>query len=108
MDKKVFKKFFPAFPIDNESLEKLHKILVVGGCVDAKVWEGFENACTSPLAFIEKIAELKEVTTEVLASAEADILNVPFIKVDQIEISQDAFKLLTVKLLLRSKLFQLK
>lgn len=108
MDKKVFKNFFPAFPIDNESLEKLHKILVVGGCVDAKVWEGFENACTSPLAFIEKIAELKEVTTEVLASAEADILNVPFIKVDQIEISQDAFKLIDSKIIVEKQIIPIK
>lgn len=95
MDKGTFKKFFPSFSIDNDSLEKLHGLLVGGGMVEAKVWEGFEDTCKTPLEFIEKIAGLKEMTPDVLAKAEADVLNVPFVKVDEVEISQDAYKLIS-------------
>jgi type IV pilus assembly protein PilB len=99
MDKGTFKKFFPGFPIDNDSLEKLHGLLVGAGVVDAKVWEGFEDNSKTPLEFIEKLAGLKEITPEILAKAEADLLNLPFVKVDEVEISQDAYKLISADII---------
>ncbi|OGK12716.1 MAG: hypothetical protein A2W80_18105 [Candidatus Riflebacteria bacterium GWC2_50_8] len=97
MDQATFKKSFPAFPVDNESMEKLCRLLINDGIINHAVWEALSTAHTEPIAFVEALAALDDINEELLAIKEAEILNVPFIKIDEIDIPQDAFKLIDIK-----------
>ncbi|HAE40002.1 MAG TPA: hypothetical protein DCG57_15435, partial [Candidatus Riflebacteria bacterium] len=97
MDQATFKKSFPAFPVDNESMEKLCRLLINDGLINHAVWEALSTAHTDPQAFVEALAALDDISEELLAIKEAEILNVPFVKLDEIDIPQDAFKLIDIK-----------
>ena len=94
MDRTTFIRYFPAFPIDNDSLEKLYNILTKDNFVEVKVWEELENKCSTPQAFVELLTTLKQVTAEVLAKAEAEIRGVPYVNVSELQVNSDAFKML--------------
>lgn len=94
MDRTTFIRYFPAFPIDNDSLEKLYNILTKDNFVEVKVWEELENKCSTPQAFVELLTTLKQVTAEVLAKAEAEIRGVPYVNVAELQVNSDAFKML--------------
>ncbi|PKL42637.1 MAG: hypothetical protein CVV41_13895 [Candidatus Riflebacteria bacterium HGW-Riflebacteria-1] len=97
MDQATFKKSFPAFPVDNESMEKLCRLLINDGLINHAVWEALSTAHTDPQSFVEALAALDDISEELLAIKEAEILNVPFVKLDEIDIPQDAFKLIDIK-----------
>ena len=99
MDQATFKNSFPAFPADAESLAKLCRQLVNDGLVRPQLWEDLSAKFPEPAALIEAVAALENITPEILAYKEADMLNVPFIKLEEISISQDAFKLIDIKVI---------
>ncbi|EKD82796.1 MAG: hypothetical protein ACD_39C01094G0002, partial [uncultured bacterium] len=108
MDQAAFKKSFPAFPVDNESMEKLCRQLINDGVINHSVWEALSTAHTDPAAFVEALAALDDISEEILAIKEAEILNVPFIKLDEIDIPQDAFKLIDLKFIKERRIIPIK
>lgn len=108
MDQAAFKLSFPAFPTDDESIEKLCRLLVNDGFITPQLWEETKSKHTDPIAFVQAIAALDKITPEVLATKEAAILNVPFIKLDEMQISQDAFKLIDVKIIKEKRIIPIR
>lgn len=99
MDQAAFKLSFPAFPTDSDALEKLCRLMVNDGLIAPQIWEDLKSKNPDPAAFIEAISALDNITPEVLAAKEAAILNVAFIKLEETQISQDAFKLIDIKII---------
>ncbi|MBU1105917.1 MAG: Flp pilus assembly complex ATPase component TadA [Candidatus Riflebacteria bacterium] len=97
MDQAAFKKSFPAFPVDNESMERLCRLLINEGTISHAVWEELSTATSDPKSFVEALSALDVISEELLAMKEAEILNIPYIKLDEIDIPQDAFKLIDIK-----------
>ncbi len=108
MDQAAFKLSFPAFPADDESIEKLGRLLINEGVVTSQVWQETRSKNADPAAFIQAIAAAEKVTPELLARKEAEILNVPFIKVDEVEITQDAFKLIDKKIIKEKRIIPIR
>ncbi|HNX74228.1 MAG TPA: ATPase, T2SS/T4P/T4SS family [Candidatus Rifleibacterium sp.] len=108
MDQAAFKLSFPAFPTDSESLEKLGRLLINENIVTSQFWEETRQKYIDPVAFVAAIAASDKITPDVLANSEASILNIPFIKLDEIQISQDAFKLLDIKLIKEKRIIPIK
>ncbi len=108
MDQAAYKLSFPAFPTDEESVEKLGRLLINDSVITSQFWEETRKNASDPAAFIQAIATSEKVTPEILAVAEAAILNIPFIKIDETQISQDAFKLLDLKLIKEKRIIPIK
>ena len=108
MDQAAFKLSFPAFPADDESIEKLGRLLINEGVVTSQFWQEARNNNADPAAFIQAIAAAEKVTPELLARKEAEILNVPFIKIDEVEITQDAFKLIDKKVIKEKRIIPIR
>ncbi|PKL44973.1 MAG: hypothetical protein CVV42_18960 [Candidatus Riflebacteria bacterium HGW-Riflebacteria-2] len=108
MDQAAFKKSFPAFPVNEEAMEKLCRMLINENIVNHATWEELTNAHPEPQKFIEALASLDAITEEILALKEAEILNVPFIKIDEIDIPQDAFKLIDIKFIKERRIIPIK
>ncbi|EKD82915.1 MAG: general secretion pathway protein E, partial [uncultured bacterium] len=108
MDQAAFKKSFPAFPVDNDSMEKLCRLLINNGVINHAVWEELATANPDPKLFVEGLAALDVISEEVLAIKEAEILNVPYIKLDEIDITHDAFKLIDVKFIKERRIIPIK
>ncbi|HMM61158.1 MAG TPA: ATPase, T2SS/T4P/T4SS family, partial [Candidatus Rifleibacterium sp.] len=99
---------FPAFPADDESIEKLGRLLVNEGIITPQFWEETRSKNAEPAAFIQAIAASEKITPELLARKEAEMLNVPFIKVDEVEITQDAFKLIDKKIIKEKRIIPIR
>ncbi len=108
MDQAAFNLSFPSFPADSESIEKLGQLLLDDGLITPETWENLKKSNSDPAASIKAVALTEKITPEILAAKEAEILNVPFIKVDEIEISQDAFKLIDVKIIKEKRIIPIK
>jgi type IV pilus assembly protein PilB len=108
MDQAAFKKSFPAFPNSEEAMEKLCRMLINENVVNHAIWEELTTAHPEPADFIEALACLEDITEEILAKKEAEILNVPFIKIDEIDIPQDAFKLIDLKFIKERRIIPIK
>ncbi len=99
MEQAAFKKSFPAFPIDEESINQLKQLLVKDGVSTDDELNNLQSSSKTPLDFVEAVAGLKSVTPEILAKAEAEILKVPYIKLDETQINNEIFKLIDVKVI---------
>ena len=99
MEQAVFKKSFPAFPIYDEAIDKLKQALVAGGISTEQELDDLQKKSETPNGFVESVGLLKKVTPEVLAKIEADILNIPFVKIDEVQIDNEIFKLIDVKII---------
>lgn len=108
MDQAAFNLSFPSFPADSESIEKLGRLLLNDGFVTPQTWEELKSKNPDPTELVKAIALTEKITPEVFAAKEAEILNVPFIKIDEIEISQDAFKLIDVKIIKEKRIIPIK
>lgn len=108
MDQAAFKLSFPAFPADDESIEKLGRLLINEGVVTSQLWQETRNKNADPATFIQAIAAAENVTPELLARKEAEMLNVPFIKIDEVEITQDAFKLIDKKIIKEKRIIPIR
>lgn len=108
MDQAAFKLSFPAFPADGESIEKLGRMLINEGIITSQFWEETRSKNADPAAFIQAITAAEKITPELLARKEAEILNVPFIKIDEVEITQDAFKLIDKKIIKEKRIIPIR
>ena len=108
MEQAVFKQSFPAFPIYEEAIDKLKLMLVEDGISTDEELNDLQGKSETALDFIEAIAMLPKVTPEVLAKKEADILNIPFIKLDESQITSEIFKLVDVKIIKSRKVLPIK
>lgn len=108
MDQAAFKLSFPAFPTDGESIEKLGRMLINDGIITSQFWEETRSKNADPAAFIQAITAAEKITPELLARKEAEILNVPFIKIDEVEITQDAFKLIDKKIIKEKRIIPIR
>ena len=99
MEQAAFKKSFPAFPIDEESINQLKQLLVKDGVSTDDELNNLQSSSKTPLDFVEAVAGLKSVTPEILAKAESEILKVPYIKLDETQINNEIFKLIDVKII---------
>ncbi len=99
MEQAAFKKSFPAFPIDEESINQLKQLLVKDGVSTDDELNNLQSSSQTPLDFVEAVAGLKSVTPEILAKAESEILKVPYIKLDETQINNEIFKLIDVKII---------
>ncbi len=108
MDQAAYKLSFPAFPTDEESLEKLGRLLINDSIITSQFWEDTRKQHSNPAEFIQAIAASDKITPEILAVREAVILNIPFIKIDETQISQDAFKLIDLKLIKEKRIIPIK
>ncbi|NLF97950.1 MAG: Flp pilus assembly complex ATPase component TadA [Candidatus Riflebacteria bacterium] len=108
MDQAAFKKSFPAFPTSEEAIEKLCRMLINENIVNHAIWEELTTANPDPADFIAALASLDAITEEILATKEAEILNVPYIKIDEIDIPQDAFKLIDIKFIKERRIIPVK
>ena len=97
MEQAAFKQSFPAFPIFEEAIDELKLLLEQDGIVSSEDIEKISSEAKSPLDFVEAIAMLPSVTPEILARKEADLLNIPFIKIDEVQIAPEVFKLIDIK-----------
>lgn len=99
MEQGVFKRSFSAFPIYDEAIDKLKLSLAQKGIVAESELKKLKGSSKTALDFVEAVARLEQVTPEILARIEADILNVPFVKLEETQISDEIFKLLDVKII---------
>lgn len=108
MDQEIFNNSFPAFPNDEEAIDKLCRLLVNDGTIKSELWAELLNQHADPKAFIEAIALQDAITPEFFAAKEAEILNIPFIKLDEIEIPSDTFKLIDIKFIKEKRIIPIK
>ncbi|MBQ2592314.1 MAG: Flp pilus assembly complex ATPase component TadA [Candidatus Riflebacteria bacterium] len=108
MEQAAFKKSFPAFPIDEESINQLKQLLVKDGVSTDDELNNLQSSSKTPLDFVEAVAGLKSVTPEVLAKAESEILKVPYIKLDETQINNEIFKLIDVKIIKSKNIIPIK
>lgn len=108
MDQAAFKLSFPAFPSDADSIDKLCRLMINDGIIRPQAWEDLKNKHADPAALVEAVAMLDDITPELLALKEATILNVPFIKIDETQIPQDAFKLIDLKIIKERRIIPIK
>lgn len=97
MEQAAFKKSFPAFPIYEEAIDKLKLMLVQDKVFTQEEIDRINEKAQIPDDFVEELAMFSKVTPEILAKMEADILNIPFIKLEEIEINSEVFKMIDVK-----------
>lgn len=109
MDQSAFKISFPAFPLHEEAIEKLSRTLVNDNILKSEEWaELFARHEKDPAELLAAVAAHDSVSAEKLAQIEADILNVPFIKLDEIQIPSDAFKLINIKFIKERQIIPIK
>ncbi len=108
MDQATFKQSFPAFPIDEESINTLKLLIVKEGVSTEEELNNLQGKSETALDFVEAVAKLEKVTPELLANIEAEILKVPFIKVDETQITNEIFKLIDVNLIKSRKVIPIK
>ena len=108
MDQATFKQSFPAFPIDEESINKLKLLIVQEGVSTEEELNNLQGKSETALDFIEAVAKLEKVTPELLANIEAEILKVPFVKLDETQITNEIFKLIDVNLIKSRKVIPIK
>ncbi len=99
MDQATFKQSFPAFPINDEAISTLKQMLVKNEVSTDEELNKLQSESKTPLDFVEAVAKLEKVKPELLANIEAEILKVPFIKLDETQITSEIFKLIDVKLI---------
>ena len=99
MEQAAFKQSFPAFPIDEEAINTLKSMIVKDGLSTEDELNTLQGKAETPLDFVEAVAMLSKVTPEILAKIEAEILKVPYIKLDETQINNEVFKLVDVKLI---------
>ena len=108
MDYEIFEGSFPAFPTDAESLEKLEKQLIEGNFIAQEEWNQLSTENSDPVQLIEAIAQKENITEIDLAKIEADILNVAFINLEEIQIPIDTFKLIPLDSIVSNKAIPIK
>lgn len=108
MEQAAFKKSFPAFPIDEESINQLKQLLVKDGISTDDELNNLHSSSKTPLDFVEAVAGLNSVTPEILAKAESEILKVPYVKLDETQINNEIFKLIDVKIIKSKKVLPIK
>lgn len=109
MDQSTFKSSFPAFPLFEEAIEKLGRTLVNDNIIKPEVWaELYAKHEDDPAELVAAVAQNESLTAEKLAKIEADILNVPYIKLDETQITNDAFKLINIKIIKERQIIPIK
>ncbi len=108
MEQAAFKQSFPAFPIDDEAINQLKQLLIKDGVSTDDELKKLHESSKTPLDFVEAVALLAKVTPEILAKAEAEILKVPYVKLDETQINNEIFKLIDVKIIKSKKLIPIK
>ena len=99
MEQAAFKQSFPAFPIDEDAINTLKAMIVKDELSTEEELNALKEKSQTSLDFIEAVAMLPKVTPEILAKIEAEILKVPYIKLDETQINNEVFKLVDVKLI---------
>lgn len=97
MDQILYNASFPGFPTDDESIEKLGKLLVKEELLVQDKFDGFNAKFPDRAEMVEAIALLENISPVDLGKIEADILNIPFINLDEMSISAENFKLIDLK-----------
>jgi type IV pilus assembly protein PilB len=108
MDQATFKQSFPAFPTDDEAINSLKLQLIKDGASTEAELKELEDKAKSPQEFVESVGKLSAVTPEKLAIIEADILKIPYIKIDEVQINNDIVKLVDSKLIKERKVCPIK
>ncbi len=108
MDQATFKQSFPAFPIDEESINTLKLLLVKDEVSTEEELNKLRSDSQTSLDFVEAVSKLDKVTPELLANIESEILKVPFIRLDETQITNEIFKLIDVKLIKSRKVIPIK
>lgn len=108
MDQATFKNSFPAFPVDEDAIDKLCRLLVNDGTIRSDIWADLRAKHPDPAAFIEAIGTQDAISPEFFAAKEAEILNIPFIKLDEIQIPHDTFKLIDIKFIKEKRIIPIK
>ncbi len=99
MEQAAFKQSFPAFPIDEDAINCLRQMILKDELSTEDELNALKEKSQTSLDFIEAVAMLPKVTPEVLAKIEAEIVKVPYIKLDETQINNEVFKLVDVKLI---------
>lgn len=108
MDLATYQASFPGFPLDEESIQSLGKLLVERDFLTDDIWESIKSDHADPAELVKAIASLDKITTKELARIEADILNVAFIDLEETNISSDTFNLIELRLLKERKIIPIK
>lgn len=108
MDLATYQASFPGFPLDEDSIQSLGKLLVEREFLSDDIWQSIKSDHQDPAELVKAIASLDKITAKELARIEADILNVAFIDLEETNISHDTFKLIDLKLLKERKIIPIK
>lgn len=108
MDQSIFKDFFPGFPADDEAIEKLGRLLATQELLEIATFAELRGQHSDNHALIEAIALRENITPIELAKIEADILNVPFINLEETSISAENFKLISLEVIKAKKVIPIK
>ncbi len=108
MDQNTFKTFFPGFPTDDESIEKLGRMLATRELLDIASFAQLRAQHVDGKTLVEAIAAVEKITPPILAKIEADILNVPFVNLLETSISAENFKLIDINVIKNKKVIPIK
>ena len=108
MDQAAYKQSFPAFPMDEESINQLKALLAKDGYFTEAELNTMRKQSQATLDFVEKVALNQKITPEILAKAEAEICKCPYIKLDETQIENNIFKLVDIKLIKSRKVVPIK
>lgn len=108
MDQSIFKEFFPGFPADDEAIEKLGRSLATKELLEIATFAELRGQHSDNNALIEAIALRENITPVDLAKIEADILNIPFINLDETSITAENFKLISLDIIKAKQVIPIK
>lgn len=103
MDQNQFKASFPGFPSDDESIEKLGRMLAEKELLEIAAFAELRGKIPDNNALIEAIALQEKISPIDLAKIEADILNVAFINLDEMNIPAENFKLIDLAVIRKKR-----
>ncbi len=103
MDQNQFKASFPGFPSDDESIEKLGRMLAEKELLEIAAFAELRGKIPDNNALIEAIALQEKISPIDLAKIEADILNVAFINLDEMNIPAENFKLIDLAIIRKKR-----
>ena len=108
MDQSLFTANFPGFPTDEESIGKFEKLLAEKELLDQAKIDEIKAGNQKPEEFVKAVAILDNIELEDLARIEADILNIPFVNLEETNIPLDNFKLVDLKVIKEKKVIPIK
>ncbi|MBF0544540.1 MAG: Flp pilus assembly complex ATPase component TadA [Candidatus Riflebacteria bacterium] len=108
MEEEIFQNFFPCFPSDQNEVHKLGVILREKKIVSKEDWEKLRKENPDGPNLIKAIALIPSVSPKAFAEIEASLLNVPFIDLDTVQLSNDVLKIIKLEKMVEHRVLPIK